>query len=98
MSALHICTQFGLKAPVVSPKILNWVPYRNDVEKVTSSPTVRCMFCRRPSTPNTVHVGSLLPSQRTTSSDTFVMCGCDTNANANMVMQIAKGHGLKMLG
>lgn len=41
---------------------------------------------------------SLFPPQGTTSSDTFVMCGCDMNANTNMVMQTAKGHALKMLG
>lgn len=53
---------------------------------------------RRLSIPNTIHMGSLFPPQGTTSSDTFVMCGRDTNANANIVMQTVKGHALKMLG
>lgn len=48
-------------------------------------------------TKHTIHMGSLFPPQGTTSSDTFVMCGHDTTANANIVMQTVKGHALKML-
>lgn len=78
----HIYLQFSLKALVVSPQILNQAPYRNDVEKVTTSHTAY-VLTKAIYTKHTIHMGSLFPPQGKTSSDTFVMCGCDMNANTN---------------
>lgn len=53
MLDIHMSIWFSLKALVVKPQILNWAPYKNEVERVASSHTAHCIFCWGLSAPNT---------------------------------------------